>query len=66
MLTRIRLPNPYRRSSRSNTELSRATVPFFEEWQLFLEPSCGFLPEGRRSKGVTQLGEREYEIPISR
>lgn len=31
MLTQIRLPNPYKKSSRSNTEQSRATATFIEE-----------------------------------
>ncbi len=36
MLTHTRLPNLYKRSSRSNTDFSPAMVPFIEESQLFL------------------------------
>ena len=34
MLTRVRLPNLYKRSSRSNIKHARAMVPFFEERRL--------------------------------
>ena len=64
MLTHTRLPNLYKGSSRSNIEHSRPTAPFSEDWQLSLEPDCGFLPGDRRSKGVTYWGEGKLKYPF--
>ena len=46
MLTHTRLPNLYKRSLRSNTKLSRAAVPSFEERQVSSKPALLYLTAG--------------------